>query len=236
MNPGSLPRGRLLAFLELAAVLFSVPLLGIVAVSLTGVVLEDGISGTELLLVKLVELPLMLGFLALVLRWQGRSLAALGWRFPARENGPDLKRGLLWVIPLLILAIAVSSLLQMLGFEATKPFDLGGILDVAALLAVGIIAGGIIEELVFRGFVFQQIEALLPRKGGAGAIQAAALTSLVFAFLHAYEGPAAVGAILVISMGLQVLYLRSGRRLLAPMVCHAGFNSVQIFVLAAAGS
>lgn len=209
-------------------------MLGFLAVGLTGVVLKDGITGTELLTVKLVELPLMLAFLAVVLRWQGSSFAALGWRFPERENRRDLWRGLLWVFPLMLLAAAVSAGLQELGFEATEPFALGGTLDVLALLAVGVVAGGITEEIVFRGFVFQQIEALLPRRGLASAIQATALTSFVFAFLHAYEGPAAVGAILVISMSLQVLYLRSGRRLLAPMICHAGFNSVQIFLLAAA--
>lgn len=224
----------MLAFLELAAVLIAVPMLGFLAVGLTGVVLQDGISGSELLIVKLVELPMLLVFLGLVLRWQGRSYRQLGWRFPARETWPDARRGLLWIFPLLLLAFAVSAGLQELGFETTEPFALGGMLDILALLAVGVIAGGIIEEIVFRGFVFQQIEALLPRRGLTSAVQATALTSLVFAFLHAYEGPAAVGAILVVSMSLQVLYLRSGRRLLAPMVCHAGFNSVQIFLLAAA--
>lgn len=214
--------------------LIAVPMFGFLAVGLTGVDLKDGITGADLLAVKLIELPLMLAFLALVLCWQGRPFAALGWRFPERENRRDLWRGLLWVFPLMLLAAALSAGLQELGFEATKPFALGGTFDVLALLAVGVIAGGITEEIVFRGFVFQQIEALLPRRGLAGTIQATALTSFVFAFLHAYEGSAAVGAILVISMSLQMLYLRSGRRLLAPMICHAGFNSVQIFLLAAA--
>ena len=93
-------------------------------------------------------------------------------------------------------------------------------------------AGGVVEELLYRGFVFQQLESILPARGASRLMQATVLTAMLFALPHGYEGSAAVGAILVIAIALQLLYLRSGRRLLAPMVCHAAFNALQIALLA----
>ena len=232
MPSDPLPRGRLVAFLELAAVLLLVPLLGILAVELTGVELRDGITGVELLQVKAVEIPLVLLLMARVLRWQGRSFAALGWSFPRPTRLPDLRRGLLWVVPLVLLAAGVSAALQASGFAATEPFRVEGTVEVLAFLLVGILAGGVVEELLYRGFVFQQLESILPARGASRLMQATVLTAMLFALPHGYEGSAAVGAILVIAIALQLLYLRSGRRLLAPTVCHAAFNALQIALLA----
>lgn len=231
--PPSVPgREQLRNFAEVAFVLLLVPFLGSLAVVLLRVNLEDGIGGTELLLVKCVEIPLSLLILAGVLRLRGQGFAQIGWRFPARERSADIKRGAAAVLPLLILAAGVSAALQAGGFDSTMPFVIDGFGEIMAFMAAGILAGGIAEEILFRGFIFERLETLFPRGRKASTVQAAFLTSLAFALPHAYEGSAAVGAILVVAFCLQLLYLASGRRLLAPMLCHALFNTVQIGLLA----
>lgn len=234
MSHGSSPASQVLAFLELAAVLLLVPILGAVAVELTGVEFEDRIRGADLLLVKAIEVPAMLVLLALVLRRSGMSFASIGWRFPAEHLERDLGRGVGMVLPLFFLSLGVSLALSSLGYSTEKPFDVAFDAELLAFLAVGIVAGGISEEILFRGFVFERILSLLPRGRSSSTVQAAVLTSLVFALPHGYQGSAAVGATFAVALALQAMYVMSGRRLLAPMVCHAGFNALQLLLLAGA--
>lgn len=229
--PSTWEAGGLRAFAEIAAVMLVLPMFGYLGIRLFGFDFSDRVKGSELLLVKCVEIPLSLLALAVLLRGRGESFADLGWRFPRAKNAADFLRGLGAVLPLLLLAAAVSAALQSFDFDSHFPFDIDNFGEVMALVATGILAGGISEEIIFRGYVFRRLERSFGAGNRRGTGLAVLVTSLAFAILHAYEGPAAVGAILVVAVGLQVLYLVSGRRLLAPMVCHAAFNTVQIALL-----
>jgi membrane protease YdiL (CAAX protease family) len=234
--PSSREAGSLRTFAEIAAVMLVMPLFGYFGISLFGFDFSYQVKGSELLLVKCVEVPLSLLALAALLRTRGERFSDLGWRFPRAQTGTDLRRGLGAVLPLLLLAAGVSTALQSFDLESHLPFATESTGEVLALVTAGILAGGISEEIMFRGFVFRRLECSFGPGNRRGTMLAALITSLAFAMLHAYEGPAAVGAIFVVAAGLQVLYLVSGRRLLAPMVCHALFNTVQIGLLASAST
>lgn len=223
-------------FAEIAAVMLAMPLFGYLGIVLFGFDFSNEVKGSELLLVKCVEVPLSLLALGALLRSRGESFSDLGWRFPRGLNRSDLLRGLAAVFPLLLLAAGVSAALQVFEFETHLPFVLDSRWEVFALIATGVLAGGLSEEILFRGYVFRRLERSFAIGGRRATGAAVFTTSLAFAALHAYEGAAAVGAILVVAVGLQLLYLVSGRRLLAPMVCHAAFNTVQIVLLASAHS
>jgi membrane protease YdiL (CAAX protease family) len=228
--------GGLRTFAEIAAVMLAVPVFGYLGVLLLGFDFSERVLGSELLLVKCIEVPLSLLALAALLWSRGERFSDLGWRFPPAQTGADLRRGLIAVLPLLLLAAGVSAVLKSFDLETHLPFVLDSTGEVLALMTAGILAGGISEEILFRGFIFRRLERSFAPNSKRGTVLAALTTSLAFAMLHAYEGPAAVGAIFVVAAGLQVLYLNSGRRLLAPMVCHAMFNLVQIGLLASASS
>lgn len=223
--------------IEVGALLVGLPLLLALAAAVLGVEVADGVDTRELLHLKLVEGPAgLLLVLALQAR-RGAGLRELGWRRGSRGLGPDLIAGALAVVPLLAVALVVGTLLRALGFASEMPLSLDGPGAALALLGAAVVAA-VVEEVQFRGFVFQRLEAVLQSGGSrrATTLRAAVLASLGFAALHAWEGPASVGAILAVALGLQWLYLRCGRRLAAPILAHALFNAVQVGLLFALGS
>ena len=234
--PSSRDAGGVRTFAEIAAVMLVMPMFGYFGILLFGLDFSNQVKGSELLLVKCVEVPLSMLALAALLRFRGEGFSDLGWRFPRGQSRSDLLRGLGAVLPLLLLAAGVSAALQSLDFDSHMPFVMDSPGEVLALITAGVLAGGVSEEIMFRGFVFRRLERSFASGSRRSTVLAAFITSLAFALLHAYEGPAAVGAIFVVAAGLQVLYLLSGRRLLAPMVCHALFNTVQIGLLASAST
>jgi uncharacterized protein len=116
----------------------------------------------------------------------------------------------------------------------------------AAILAVVVLFGPAVEELVFRGALFNGIhavgKALSSRLGISGdplktvrrmwfAI-AALLSSAFFALLH-FE-PVILPALVVLAVALCWLFERTGS-LLPPIVAHATFNSFAALVIILSG-
>jgi membrane protease YdiL (CAAX protease family) len=99
-------------------------------------------------------------------------------------------------------------------------------------LSAGVLAP-IFEELLFRGTVQSFLSALFvrmgPRNAAGGRWMAITITSLLFAALHpAFSWP----AIFVLSLGLGLLYERTGR-LLPCVTMHAGFNLISLIATVA---
>ena len=92
--------------------------------------------------------------------------------------------------------------------------------DFAAAVVLAVVIVPFLEELVFRGFVQS---FLTSRLGPTGAIL---LTSIAFAWLH---GPSAFGQILVLSLFLGWLQVRTGR-LTASWVAHGLHNAATLVV------
>lgn len=195
------------------------------------------IEPLQLLQVKLIEVPLALLVLIGLLRARGQGLAGIGLRRPAMGWSRAIMLGVAFTLPLLIVSIALALIGSVIfPGEQPQPFQLDSPWALPAFLAVGILAGGVVEEIQFRGFVFQRMEMFFSfgRRGSVSqraSLRAALLTSLVFAALHLYEGPAAALAIFAVALGLQGVYLYTGRNLIACMVCHGLFNCIQICLL-----
>lgn len=114
---------------------------------------------------------------------------------------------------------------------------------IAAAIAVIVLIGPAVEELVFRGAIFGGFLALAsrllgrratgsggekPPGGGISFVLAAVLSSVVFALLH-FE-PVLLPALFLLAVALCALYRRTGS-LLAPFVAHATFNSITVVAL-----
>jgi len=134
-----------------------------------------------------------------------------------------------------LLAIALSVLGQF-GIERIVPLAPQAPLDVflAAhnpatfaiyFVLVGIVAP-VVEELIFRGFVYSGLRRIM-------TVPAAALASaLVFAAAHVAVPVGGLLTITLIGVVLAHLYERSGS-LIAPMITHAMYNSFVLLLLAA---
>lgn len=94
----------------------------------------------------------------------------------------------------------------------------GNPLGLVALLALAIIYGGVIEEIIFRGFFIGWGSKLL---GERWAVPLVIVSTAVFGSAHRYQGPAGAVSAGLSGLVFAILYVASGRRLLIPMLAHA---------------
>ena len=96
------------------------------------------------------------------------------------------------------------------------------------MLAVGLIFGGVIEELIFRGFVIGWGTALL---GERAAIWLALLSAAAFGITHLYQGWVGVLSTGLAGLAFGLVYLRAGRALLPAIIVHMLMNLVGITLI-----
>lgn len=96
------------------------------------------------------------------------------------------------------------------------------------LLAVALLFGGVVEEVIFRGYVVGWGAALF---GDRAAPWLCVLSATVFGISHLYQGPAGVVATGLIGLCFGLLYLWTGRRLLPVIVAHMTVNAVGVTAL-----
>lgn len=103
--------------------------------------------------------------------------------------------------------------------------DLGAFL---ILLVFGLLFGGVVEEVIFRGYLVGWGTALF----GAGAGPSLALLSaVVFGISHYYQGPAGMISTGLVGLAFGVLYLWTNRSLLPVIVAHMTVNAYGITLL-----
>jgi membrane protease YdiL (CAAX protease family) len=104
---------------------------------------------------------------------------------------------------------------------ATIAFAQGGLLRVAALVAISVVAAPFIEELLFRGLLAESLRD----RGRGGAI---VLSAFAFALWHLR--PELIRYYLVLGALLGLLYWKRG--LVCSMAAHATFNGTLVVVAA----
>lgn len=216
-----------LACFLIPAVVFSLAASRVTRLMVVGTDIAQ-ISAQELfVLVALVDIPLILGTLALarwLLRARPRDLGFL----PLRRA--DLSYGLKFGVGLFAASIAVG-LVQAAVFgkqpQAVAQALAGhsGIQAVLLDLVSIAVLTPIAEELLFRGLLFGALRQRFP------FIPAAAATSLLFTVLHE---PQAWPGVFVLGFGMSLAYERT-RTLWAPIATHATVNAIPLILLAIAG-
>lgn len=137
------------------------------------------------------------------------------------------------------IAFAIVMLLQI-GIHVVAPFLrnvpenpfqslMGSPLRVAAFVLLVLVAGGVREELQ-RAFLLQRFERHL-----GGATVGVVVLSAGFGLGHVVQGWDAVVTTGVLGAFWAVLYLRR-RSTIAPLVSHAGFNSLEVLRVAVFGA
>ena len=102
--------------------------------------------------------------------------------------------------------------------ETLPPMSLGSIVLLTAVVAF-------YEELLFRGFMLPRLRVLTGSWWSAVLLGAGC-----FGVLHFYEGAVAVTMVMGLAVLLSVLFLWRGS-LVAPMVTHFVFNTIQLTAL-----
>lgn len=184
--------------------------------ALTGIVVQLGICTA------------LLAYLRLLRGLQPAEVFGLREMSPLRALG----LGLLLLVPMIMVVNGTALGLHewMKGFwpdldgqEVAEAFRASDDIAAKALLAVSaVIIAPLVEEIVFRGFIYAVI------KRHTDGIYAALCSSLLFAIVHLHVGTLIPLALLAIFFCY--IYERTGS-LLVPMVLHGLFNGTSLTVM-----
>jgi membrane protease YdiL (CAAX protease family) len=194
----------------------------------------DQLSLSFVFTLLLVDSIVLIVLMIVLTRAHGESPAAmwLGFRRPV----PEFALGLALVpVVFMMVGLVMNGLLRLLpGLHnvTANPIEhlaTGGPQDAAMLGVIAILAGGVREELQ-RVFLLRRFEQHL----GGPAIGVLVL-SIAFGLGHFPQGWDAVIATGLLGAFWAVVYLRR-RSSIAPIVSHAGFNSLEVLRVALMGS
>lgn len=173
---------------------------------------------------SLASLAIVLATLALVKPSRGPTLALLGDRW-LRNAAIGILGGLvLWFLsdqvwePMLKVWVGPIKLDSLAGVR-------GNLLNYLVLMAVAFVYGGVVEEMVFRGFVIGWGSTLF---GPRSVIPLMLLSSAVFGSAHFYQGLSGAISTGLIGLGFALLYVGTGKKLLAPVLAHMVLDAIGV--------
>jgi membrane protease YdiL (CAAX protease family) len=192
-----------------------------------------GFSLPFVVTISLADTVLLIVLMVVLTRAHGQSVSAL-W-IGRRPIVPEALLGLALVPAVFLLVVvvltAVRAVAPSLHNVPTNPLEemaRGGILNAAAFGLVAILAGGVREELQ-RAFLLRRFEHHL-----GGPVVGVIVLSVAFGLGHAVQGWDAAVTTGTLGAFWAILYLRR-RSSVAPLVSHAGFNSLEVLRVALAG-
>jgi membrane protease YdiL (CAAX protease family) len=194
----------------------------------------DQLSLSFVLLLSLGDSVLLILLMVVLARMHGDSAWAL-WR-GARPLAREALLGI-GLVPLVVILIAllvgsIRTLAPWLHNVPENPLEAlatGGPIDAATFGVIAIVAGGIREELQ-RAFLLQRFERHL-----GGATAGVVVLSTLFGLGHAMQGWDAAIATGALGAFWAIVYLRR-RSSVAPVISHAGFNSIEVLRVALGGT
>jgi CAAX protease family protein len=81
------------------------------------------------------------------------------------------------------------------------------------------------EEIVFRGFLIGRLETAFGGASRAATGVAVVLSSVLFAFAHAYQGPTGILITGILGFVFAVIYVASGRNLWTNILAHGVYDT-----------
>jgi membrane protease YdiL (CAAX protease family) len=183
--------------------------------------------------VSLADTMLLIVLMAILTRAHGESVASL-WigRRPITKEAL-LGLSLVPVVFMLVVVLlnAIQTYAPWLHNVPANPLErlaTGGALNAALFAVVAIVAGGVREELQ-RAFLLRRFEQHL-----GGPIVGVIVLSVLFGAGHFVQGWDAMIATGTLGAFWSLLYL-ARRSSIAPIVSHAGFNSLEVLRVAIGG-
>jgi membrane protease YdiL (CAAX protease family) len=194
---------------------------------------DEQLSLNFVLVLSLADTAVLIVLMALLMRAHGESPWLL-WR-GRRPFVSEMALGLLLVpVAVLMVGLLIGSLrmyapwLHNVPENPLEQLATGGPGGAALFGVVAIVAGGVREELQ-RAFLLQRFERHL-----GGAPVGVVVLSVAFGLGHLLQGYDAALATGVLGAFWAIVYLRR-RSSVAPIISHAGFNSIEVFRVALGG-
>jgi membrane protease YdiL (CAAX protease family) len=190
----------------------------------------DRLSLSFVLALSLADTAVLIVLMVVLARAHGES-AWLLWRGRGPLT-PEVAAGV-WLIPAAVVMVAVvigsirtfAPWLHNVPENPLEALATDGATGAALFGVVAVVAGGVREELQ-RAFLLQRFERHL-----GGATVGVLVLSTAFGLGHALQGWDAAIATGVLGAFWAIVYLRR-RSAVAPIVSHAGFNSIEVLRIA----
>jgi membrane protease YdiL (CAAX protease family) len=189
--------------------------------------IRQGLIGFVPTVVATIFRDLSLTGLILFFLWRnGEAISRIGWTLARARQ--DLLLGIALFVPFFLVAGGVENLLRIAGLPAPAtplPAALSARGPGELLLAIVLVfVVAIAEETIFRGYLLLRLQALTARPW-----LAVALSTVIFALGHGYEGTAGVVTVAVMGCVFALIYLRR-RSIVAPAAIHFLLDFVGIVV------
>lgn len=207
---------------------------------------RPGLLPAELLLIVAIFwadergwIPLSKTPFLLVVAWASMWLRGITWRAAGLSLPPHWRK-------LAAIGIAAGIAMWLLEFFVTMPllkgmlgywpdltvFDdlVGSVKLLLIYLALNWVLAAFGEEMVWRGWALPRI-AQFCGSGLRAWIIALIVVNVAFAVAHLYQGPSGVIQAGVGGVLLGILYLATGRNLVAPILAHGIGNSIDFTVM-----
>ena len=175
----------------------------------------------------------------LLVDWGSMRLRGVSWRDAGLSIPPRALR-------VAAIGVAAGIAMWLLEFFVTMPllhrilgvwpdlsaFDgLVGSLDLLLIyLALNWVLAAFGEEMTWRGYALPRV-AEFCGSGTRAWLIALAIVNLAFGLAHLYQGPSGVVQATIGGVLLGILYLATGRNLLAPILAHGIGNSIDFTVM-----
>ena len=194
---------------------------------------DGGYSLSFVVTMSLLDTILLIILMVVLTRAHGESVSAL-W-LGRRAVWKEVLLGVALVPPIFLMVVIILNTVRLfapaLHNVQTNPLEemaTGGLMNAAAFGVLGILAGGVREELQ-RAFMLRRFEHL------GGDDVGVLVLSIAFGAGHWVQGWDAAITTGTLGAVWAMLYLRR-RSSIAPIVSHAGFNSIEVLRVAIIGS
>ena len=206
---------------------------GLLAVSgMSPLDLDGNLSLPFVVILSVADTILLVVLMVWLTRLHGETVAGL-WLGERPVRG-EVRRGLLLIPVVFVMVVVLLNAMRLLApwlhnVEVNPLEQLAGTPGQAALFGiVAIVAGGLREELQ-RAFLLRRFEQHL-----GGATVGVVVLSVAFGLGHIVQGWDAVITTGALGAFWAMLYLRR-RSVVAPVISHSGFNSLEILRVAVSG-
>jgi membrane protease YdiL (CAAX protease family) len=168
-----------------------------------------------------------------VLAWARHSstpLRDLGFVRPRSWLGAFVIGGTIGVVLKLVLKALVMPMLGADPVNQTYAFLVGNRAALPAMLYAIVVGAAFGEEVLFRGFAFDRLRALVG-DGARATFAIVVVMSLLFGLVHyPDQGLAGVQQATIVGLVLGAIYARTGS-LVVPMVAHGAFDLTALWMI-----
>jgi membrane protease YdiL (CAAX protease family) len=208
--------------------------------------LRPGLLPVELLLIVALFwadergwIPLSKTPFLLAVAWGSMWLRGVSWRDAGLSLPPRWRR-------VVLIGVAAGIAMWLLEFFVTMPLlhrvlgywpdlttfnDLVGSIELLVIyLALNWVLAAFGEEMVWRGYALPRV-AQFCGSGTRAWIVALVVVNVAFGLAHLYQGPSGVIQATIGGVLLGILYIATGRNLVAPVLAHGIGNSIDFTVM-----